>query len=366
MPTSLEALAQLWLVMWPALGPVTPAIHAYAPTAAARVGESPAAMLTLSDEELFGRVEADPGSVGPLSIGAPGSGVLFNAVALPEDARWTIAPGDESWATTETIAAIEAGIAAVHELFPGSQPIRVGDISDADGGRLKRHETHQAGRDVDVGFYFKDGPRSTMVVGTATNLDLPRNWALLRAWLTRADVECILLDSRIQQLLYKYALSIGEDKAWLDRVFRFPRGLRTAPIFHVRNHRNHYHVRFYNPVAQEMGRRVHPMLVQLEIMKPPVYTVRHVVRPGQTLGHLADRYGTSVRAIMAANGLRTTQIRAGRSYRIPVKAAAPLPEPVVVPPRLLPPTTPAVLAAIDWPTATVAEAGQDAPRPLGR
>jgi penicillin-insensitive murein endopeptidase len=366
MPTSLQALAQLWLVMWPAFGPATPAIHAYSPTLAARVEESPAALLTLSDEELFGRVEADPGSVGPLSIGAPGSGVLFNAVVLPEDPRWTIAPADESWATTETVAAIEAGIGTVHELFPDTLPIRVGDISDPDGGRLKRHETHQTGRDVDVGFYFKDGPRSTMVVGTAANLDLPRNWALLRAWLTRTDVECVLLDSRIQKLLYKYALSIGEDKDWLDRVFRFPRGLRTAPVFHVRNHRNHYHVRFYNPVAQEMGRRVHPMLVQLEIMKPPVYTVRHVVRPGQTLGHIADRYGTSVRAIMAANGLRSTQIRAGRSYRIPVKAVAPPSEPVVVPPRLLPSSTPEILSAIEWPTATTVAAAQEASRPPDR
>jgi penicillin-insensitive murein endopeptidase len=83
---------------------------------------------------------------------------------------------------------------------------------------------------------------------------------------------------------------------------------------------------------------------------PPVFTVRHVVRQGQTMGHLAARYGTSVRAIKQANGLTTTQLRAGRSYRIPVRAAAPPSTPVVVPPRLLPPSTPAELAFVAWPT----------------
>jgi penicillin-insensitive murein endopeptidase len=110
-------------------------------------------------------------------------------------------------------------------------------------------------------------------------------------------------------------------------------------------------VRFYNPVAQELGRRVHPILVELKLVDPPVYTVRHVVRPGQTMGQLAARYGTSVRAIKSANGLSSAFLRAGRSYRIPVKAAAPPSLPVVVPYRLLPPTTPEVLASATWPTA---------------
>jgi LysM repeat protein len=85
-------------------------------------------------------------------------------------------------------------------------------------------------------------------------------------------------------------------------------------------------------------------------MNPPVFTVRHVVRPGQTLGHLATRYGTSTRTIMQANGLRTSQLLAGRTYRIPVRAAAPPTQPIVVPQRMLPPVTPEALAAVDWPT----------------
>jgi hypothetical protein len=80
--------------------------------------------------------------------------------------------------------------------------------------------------------------------------------------------------------------------------------------------------------------------------------VRHLVRQGQTIGQLAARYGTSVRAIQNANGLTTTRLRAGRTYVIPVRrSATPSTEPIVVRHRLLPPSTPELLSVVDWPTA---------------
>jgi penicillin-insensitive murein endopeptidase len=312
--------------------------------------DNPASLLDLTDEELRRRVETDPSSLGSLTIGTPASAILLNAVSLPAGPRWVPAPSADTWGTSETMAGVQTAVDKVHELFPDTQPIVIGDISDADGGRLKRHETHQAGRDVDFGFYYRGGQTKWFEVGTAANLDLPRNWALVRALVSCTDVETILLDTRIQKVLYKYALSISEDKAWLDRVFQFSRGSSNAIIRHVPLHRTHYHVRFYNPVAQELGRRAFPYLVEFKIVQPPVFTVRHLVQPGQTLGHLAARYGTSVRAIMQANGLTTTQLRAGRAYRIPVRAAAPPVAPVVVPLRMLPPETPAAMASASWPT----------------
>jgi LysM repeat protein len=320
------------------------------PAEAAPARAIPAALMDLTDEALRSRVESDPASLGSLSIGTPGSAILVNPVSLPASSRWTIAPTADTWGTSETIADIETAIDKVHELFPGTQPIAIGDISDSDGGRLKRHQTHQAGRDADFGFYYKDGQEKWYLPGTAANLDLPRNWALVRALVTCTDVETILLDTRIQKALYQYALSIAEDKSWLDRVFQFSRGYKDAIVRHVPLHRTHYHVRFYNPQAQALGRRAFPYLVEFKIVEPPVFTVRHVVRPGQTLGHLASRYGTSIRAIMQANGLTTTQLRAGRAYRIPVRAAAPPVDPVVVPLRMLPPVTPPAMAAAEWPT----------------
>lgn len=357
--TPLASIAGLWLLMWPDLTG-TPAVTFPVPERAEVRAEdsvpSPAALLEAGDDELMARVISDPGSLGSLSIGDAGGGRLFNPVAMPEDSRWVINAGAKTWTTTETIAALEAGIGTVNELFPDTPPVRIGDVSDADGGRLKRHLSHQSGRDIDVGFYVRGGLADHFVVGTDKNLDLARNWALVRAWVVRTDVDVILLDTRVQRFLYKYALSIGENKDWLDHVFQFSRGYRDAVVQHVRGHRNHYHVRFYNPVAQELGRRAYPLLVKAELMPPPIHTVRHVVRKGQTIGHLATRYGTSVRAIQVANGLKSTFLRAGRSYRIPVKAAVAQPAPVTIPQRLLPPSTPPAFDAVTWPTAALAGA----------
>ena len=355
MKAPLGLVAVVWLVASPpGIGVPVAAAPAASGTALASGERSsrdtPASLLSLSDEELARRVELDVATLGSMSIGAPGSAMLINPVALEPGPFWDIAARAAVYGTQETIDAIGAALAKVHELFPDAPPIVVGDISDEDGGRLKRHQSHQGGRDVDLGFFFKSGQAQHFVAGTAANLDLAKNWVLVRSLVTCTDVETILLDTRIQRLLYKHALAIGEDKAWLDTVFHFARGAKSAIVKHVAGHRNHYHVRFYNPVAQELGRRVHPIMVELKLMDPPVYTLRHVVRPGQTMGQIAARYGTSVRAIKSANGLSSTFLRAGRSYRIPVKTAAPPTAPVVVPSRLLPPTTPEAVAATEWPT----------------
>ncbi len=364
MLTPLELIASVWLAAWPVGGVVLsphlllPEAHKTPVVATASGREAAAALLALSDEELAARIETDPASLGSLSIGSAGSAVLFNAVSLPSDPRWQPAPGAESWATSETIEALEAAIATVGELFADTPPITIGDISAMTGGRLKRHESHQGGRDVDVGFYYEAGKGTWFTPGTARNLDLPRNWAFLRALLARTDVEHVFLDRKIQQLLYKHALSIGEDKSWLEHVFQFVRGTRDAIVQHLTGHRTHFHVRFYNPTAQELGRRAYPVLVQLNLIAPPVYTIKHVVRPGQTLGYLASRYGTSVASIMQANNLRTTHLRVRRAYRIPVRATVAPSQPIVVPPRMLPPQTPPAMAAVDWPMPASASGSQ--------
>ena len=348
-------LVVIWLVASPP-GIGVPVAAAPAPSDPALASsergsrETPAALLSLSDEELARRVELDVATLGSMSVGAPGSALLINPVALEQNPFWEIAARAVVHGTQETIDAIGTALTKVHEVFPDAPPIVIGDISDEDGGRLKRHKSHQGGRDVDLGFFFRSGPAQQFVAGTAANLDLAKNWVLVRSLVTCTDVETILLDTRIQRVLYKYALGIGEDKAWLDTVFHFARGAKSAIVKHVAGHRNHYHVRFYNPVAQELGRRVHPIMVELKLVDPPVYTVRHVVRPGQTMGQIAARYGTSVKAIKAANGLSGTMLRAGRAYRIPVRSAAPPSMPVVIPERLLPPTTPDAVAAAEWPT----------------
>ncbi len=305
-----------------------------------------------SNEELAARLEEDVSFLGSLCIGTVESGVLLNSVPMRPDPKWDIVNPYESWGTEETIGFIRAAIEKVHEVFADTPPLYIGDISHPGGGTLNRHASHQAGRDADLGFYYKAGKSTWYTPGTARSLDLPRNWTLLRALLTYTDIECILLDIRIQKLIYSYALSIGEDPAWLNSIFQYPTGRRRSLIRHVKRHHTHYHVRFYNRRAQSFGQRAYRPLLEMKKIQAPVYYVRHRVRSGQTLSHLARRYRTSIRAIQKANGLNGSLIRAGKTYRIPCKGSAAAPrEPIIVPDRPLPRLTPKALAAVNWPLA---------------
>ncbi|MDP8224852.1 MAG: penicillin-insensitive murein endopeptidase [Candidatus Lernaella stagnicola] len=304
----------------------------------------------LTDKQIAAMLKTDATSLGSMSIGFTNSGALMNGIQLPAGPRWNIVNPVETWGTEETVFFIQTAIAKVHEAYPkNTASLYIGDISDRDGGRLNRHASHQAGRDVDLGFYFKGGQGTWYAVGGENNLDLARNWALVRALLVHTDAELILVDRKIQILLYNYARRIGEDKNWLDSVFQYPNGRGYTVIRHARRHHTHYHVRFYNPRAQEIGRRAYRHLLAQKKIKPPVSYTYHKVKRGQTLGHLARRYGTSVRTIMRANGLRSSMIRAGRTYRIPRKGGVQrVPGAANVPARRVPPTVPKCLAHVDW------------------
>jgi LysM repeat protein len=215
-----------------------------------------------------------------------------------------------------------------------SRRVVIGDISRPDGGRLNWHASHQVGRDVDIGFYHRVEVED-FVRGRKGNLDIPRTWALVRALVTETDVHRIFLDRSIQRYLYAHAVEIGENRAWLDTLFGRQNDGKGI-VQHVRRHRDHMHVRFFNARAQEWGRIAYPLLVKAGLAPGP--TVTHLVRRGETLSHLSRRYGASTRAIRRANGLRGSMIRAGRRYVIPIRTIPSESEPIVVPARLLPPS----------------------------
>jgi penicillin-insensitive murein endopeptidase len=290
---------------------------------------------TPSREGLRLLIQLDPTALGPLSIGSPSAGLLFNPRSMPEGPLWKIRNPRETYGTTETIDYVIRAIETVERQFPGSPRIVIGDISDPDGGRLNWHASHQVGRDVDIGFYHRREV-DDLLRARKSNLDIPRNWALVRALVTETDVDRIFVDRYIQRYLFSHAVEIGEDSAWLDDIFGRKTAGKGAIIQHVRRHRDHMHVRFYNPRAQEWGRIAYPLLVKAKLAPGP--TVTHRVRRGETLSHLSRRYGTSTRAIRRANGLRSSLIRAGRRYVIPIRKIPSEAEPIVIPPRRLPPT----------------------------
>jgi LysM repeat protein len=307
-------------------------------------GDVPAGPLytaDISDEDLARKWKEEIASLGSMAVGFVHSGRVVNARRFPQGPDWIVVSPEVAWATEETVNYLADAIREVRARFPNAPPLRVNGISNKDGGYLRPHKSHQNGRDVDTGFYYptvdpiREREREKYI-------DVPLNWAFIRALVTKTDVQMILVDRRVRQVIYNHALAAGEDKAWLDSIFNDgPNGI----VRHARRHRDHFHIRFHNPRAQELGRRVQPLLAQ----QPEHNVVTHRIRNGDTLGGIALRYGSTVSMIKKANRMRGNFLRAGQRLAVPLRGPCthcPVPPPFVLPPRRLPPevATPAMVA----------------------
>lgn len=294
--------------------------------------------LDLTDEELGRRWREDPASLGSVSVGRPDEGRLINATPFPEagdGGAWAVIVPDSCWTTQETADAVIGAANQLRAWFPEAAPVRVGQVSGPEGGFLPPHVTHQSGRDVDIGLFYP-GPEPYRVKEREKVMDLAMNWAFVKAVLMNGDVQGILLDWRVQDALYAYALEHGEDRAWLDSLFKAgPRSL----FHHARRHRDHFHIRYWNPRAQELAFRLAPLMPA----RPEENLALHRVVRGDNLSTIAMRYGSSVSRLKAANRLNGHFLRVGQVLRVPLRGpcttcpVAPLPN---VPPRRLPPEAP--------------------------
>lgn len=301
--------------------------------------QSPHPLANVSDDELERRMLHDKAALGPVSLGSPDAGLLWNGVKMPEGERWTLVDPPRAWATPETIAYLVAAIDKVHEQFPKTRKLYIGDLSKQNGGRFGQHISHRSGRDVDLGFYYKERNVRWYTAATEENLDIPRTWALLRALVTETDVELILLDTSVQWILRGYARSKGEDPVWLRSLFvKSPPPEDRLLIQNRKGHKTHFHVRFYNPIAQETGQRIYPLAVKNKLFKARHFYVKGWAKRGDTLESFLKRYRTSLRSHQKANGARANRFRPGSSYKIlrygPVDPGE---EPLVIPERMLPP-----------------------------
>jgi murein endopeptidase len=287
----------------------------------------------LSERELQRRWLLDLPSLGSISVGFADEGRMIGAQQMGEDPAWTRVRPDLAWGARETVESLAAAFRAVHAQYPDSVPARLNHIGSREGGYLRPHRSHQSGRDADIGLFYKNDVIPHGRSRRERYIDPARTWALVRALVTLCDVQVILVDRGIQKVLRKHALEAGEDAEWLERLFH---GGKDGLVKHARRHRDHLHVRFFAPRSQELGRRIQPLLAQ----RPEQNLAVHRVRSGQTLGHIARSYGTSVQALMKANRMRRTLLRIGQRLLVPLRkpcTRCPLPPPVVVPARFLPP-----------------------------
>jgi penicillin-insensitive murein endopeptidase len=295
--------------------------------------------LALDDAAFADALKRDAASLGPMSIGRPNAGILVGGVQMPEGTGWRMVDPGHAWGTQETVDAIARAVERVRAKFPGTPSIAIGHISAKGGGPLSPHKSHQAGRDVDIGFYYTSNA-PWFARATPQNLDKARTWELVKAFADE-DVEWIFLDTGVQRMLRDYALSHGEDHELVDRLVQVGSTQRRTVVHHVPGHATHLHVRFSSPIACELGARAAPLYrAELERValaaksraatsgasrsktaaaadKQPTNYFEHRVHAGDTLYRLAARYGVTVTAIQQANGLKGFALKPKMVLRIP-------------------------------------------------
>ncbi len=235
-----------------------------------------------------------------VSIGKPQAGWLVRAARLHPTGRIK-SRKHTNFGTEECVEAISEGVDAVHAKFANTPRLFVGDLSGKGGGRLKRHLSHQAGRDADIGYFFKKNQPDRFVRARSNTLDAARTWVLLESMLADDKVEIAFIDYRLQRPLYKYAKDVAKVPAEeLTRVFQYPNGRshRDSILRHLRGHADHMHIRFRSPraiVAAVAYIKKHGTAA----LKPvPRY---YKVRRGDSLWRIARRHRVKVKQLTRWN-----------------------------------------------------------------
>jgi LysM repeat protein len=187
------------------------------------------------------------------SRGSPAHGWLHKPTQLPRSGHIYRRRPERTYAAAHVIDHVLNAVHSVYEAHPKAHRLAIGDLSDEDGGPLSGHASHQSGRDIDLGFYYRKVPAEypkEFVVASEDSLDAAKTWALVKGFLVSAGrpggVEKIFIDYEVQGWLYAAARKDGWSKAKLHDVFQYPDGkyAKHGVVRHVANHRDHMHVRF--------------------------------------------------------------------------------------------------------------------------
>jgi len=194
---------------------------------------------------------------GALSSGAPNQGKLYGAEKLESNRSLEVRGGGHAYGLPALVKALKRAASKVNKKFKGSV-LYVGDLSAKKGGALLGHNSHQSGRDADVGFYMQspqgkhvnphrfvafasDGrPRGTEVV----HFDDERNWAFIEALLSddKVDVRYLFVSMGLRSRLLKFAAKKNVSK---DLQTKAAAALMSPADVDV--HDDHFHVRIACP-----------------------------------------------------------------------------------------------------------------------
>ncbi len=194
------------------------------------------------------------------SVGGPRSGRLRRGVQMRPGRGYHLRRPYRAWGASHTVFYIRQSIGIVRRKFPKLHRLAVGDLSAKRGGRIGGHRSHQSGRDVDLGLYFKKRPKyypQSFIKAHPSKLHFKANWTLFKALLDTSNkpggVQRIYMNYNVQRMFYSWARRRGVSPRRLKRVFQYPRGRYSnrGIIRHWRGHDEHIHVRFKCPVGDD-------------------------------------------------------------------------------------------------------------------
>ncbi len=187
------------------------------------------------------------------SFGLPWAGHLQGGTQLRFGDGVFIRRPYRAYGTRTTVEYVRRVITETLELYPKVHVLSIGDISSEHGGQVSDHHSHQSGRDIDIGLFYKKKPAGypeTFINATESNLDCPATWTMISKFASTMDkdggAQVIFLDYEVQGILYRWAKAHGVSDKRLERIFQFANGRDSsgALVRHYRNHQHHIHVRF--------------------------------------------------------------------------------------------------------------------------
>jgi penicillin-insensitive murein endopeptidase len=164
---------------------------------------------------------------------------------------------DARWGLPALVGMIDRAARAVAKRYPDAS-LNVGDLSLRSGGELLRHNSHESGRDADLGFYVVDAAGKSVHARTfvqfdetlkssaagGARFDLARNWLLVQHMVTDpvAQVSHIFIAEPLRKRLLAHARSIGVSQRILDRA-----AIAMMQPSNALPHDDHFHVRISCP-----------------------------------------------------------------------------------------------------------------------
>lgn len=181
------------------------------------------------------------------SIGRPTAGKLKHGVHLGKGKGYRLRFPKNAYGLASVNKTLRRCAKKVTRRFPGTAKILIGDISKPTGGHFPPHQSHQSGRDADIGYYLRGNKQNvTMHRVWPRELDYGKNWTLLRCLIREDAVVRIYMDEGIQKAYAKYLKDkrlAGEEL--INRLFQAVSTTpRAALIRHAPKHDTHMHVRF--------------------------------------------------------------------------------------------------------------------------